>query len=413
MQTPAENAEKTQQAGRAATGSLDGIKVVELATMVAGPLCGQFLADHGATVIKVESPVGDTARDSPPHVAGEGAYFSGLNRNKSSIALDLKQEDGRAVLWRLLEDADVFIKNLLPGTLARWGLDYAALAPRLPRLVHCSITGFGEDGPLGGRPGYDAVLQAYCGLMSINGQPESGTTRLGIAIVDMATGMNAGMGVLLALAARTRTGRGQHVDATLYDTALGLLHPYASNYFGNGLTPGPIGNGHPNLVPYDKFRTKDGEIFIGIAAPAQFRRLMELLGLPELGADPRFASNFARVENRAALCAVLEPLVAREAAVEFSERLMQAGVPAAPVHTVPQAIDAAHTAHRAMTVSMDNGYRGLGVPVKLSDTPGSARTPPPPYARDTDSVLAGLGYSVEEIADMRAREVLPTRRVPG
>ncbi len=394
-------------------GSLEGLKVVELATMIAGPLCAQFLADHGADVIKVESPAGDPSRDSPPQVGGEGAYFAGLNRNKAAIALDLKQEAGRAVLWRLLEEADVFVENLLPGTLAKWGLDYASLSARLPRLIHCSVTGFGADGPLGGRPGYDAVLQAYCGLMSINGQPQSGSTRLGVAVVDMATGMNAGMGVLLALAARERSGRGQHVDVTLYDSALALQHPYASNWFGNGETPGPVGNGHPNLVPYDKFATRDGEVFIGVAAPAQFRRLMQVLGRPELGTDPRFATNALRVANRAALCAIIDPLVAAESAVEFSERLMAAGVPASPVHSVPQAMTAAHTVHRAMSVGLENGYRGLGIPVKLSQTPGEVRVPPPSFAKDSEHVLARHGYTAQEIAELRSSQALPAQRVAG
>ena len=394
-------------------GALAGLKVVELSTMIAGPLCGQFLADHGAEVIKVESPAGDPARDAPPELGGVGAYFAGMNRNKSVLALDLKQESGRDVLWRLLADADVFVENLLPGTLARWGLDYPALAARLPRLIHCSVTGFGADGPLGGRPGYDAVLQAYCGLMSINGQPENGSTRMGVAIVDITTGMNAGMGVLLALAARERTGRGQYVDVTLYDSALALLHPFASNWFGSGVTQGPVGNGHPTLVPYDKFKTRDGEIFIGVAVPGQFRRLMQLLGRPELGTDPRFAASPARIENRAALCAVLEPLVAEQDTLDFSERLMAAGVPAAPVHTVPQALNAPHTAHRGMRVEMPNGYRGVGVPVKLSDTPGEARTPPRPFAGDSEAILARHGYSAAEIATLRAQNVLPSERAPG
>ena len=394
-------------------GALAGLKVVELSTMIAGPLCGQFLADHGATVIKIEAPAGDPARDAAPLLGGVGAYFAGTNRNKSVIALDLKQEAGRAVLWHLLADADVFVDNLLPGTLARWGLDYAALSARLPRLIHCSITGFGSDGPLGGRPGYDAVLQAYCGLMSINGQPGTGTTRMGVAIVDIATGMNAGMGVLLALAARARTGRGQSVDVTLYDSALALLHPFASNWFGSGETAGPIGNGHPSLVPYDKFKTRDGEIFIGVAVPGQFRRLMQLLGRPELGTDARFATGPDRVANRAALCAILEPLVAARDTLEFSEQLMEAGVPAAPVHTVPQALNAAHTTHRGMRVEMPNGYQGVGIPVKLSDTPGAARTPPQPFAADSDAILARHGYSADEIAALRAQNVLPSERTPG
>lgn len=384
-------------------GALDGLKVVEIGSMIAGPLCAQVLGDHGAEVIKVESPLGDPSRLHGPWVAGQGAYYAALNRNKSVIALDLTQPSAREVLLRLLETADVLVENLLPDAMVRWGLDYeTVLAPRFPRLVYCGVSGFGKDGPLGGRPGYDAVVQGYCGLMSINGTPESGPVRLGIAAVDIATGMNAAMGVLLALFERSLSGRGQAVDVTLFDTAIGLQLPFASRYFGSGQTEGASGNGHPTLVPYDKFQARDGELFVGVATSAQFRRLVTVLGRPQLAQDERFHSDGPRVAHRDALMAELAPLIAQHDAGELSETLMQSGVPAAPVHTVPQAMEAPHTRHRAMRVRLDDGYEGLGIPIKLQRTPGTIRQSPHAYGSDADAVLQAHGFSAEDIAALEA-----------
>lgn len=392
-------------------GALDGLKVVEIGSMIAGPLCAQILGDHGAEVLKVESPLGDPSRVHGPWVAGEGAYYSALNRNKSVIALDLTRSSAREVLLTLLETADVLVENLLPDAMARWSLDYATvLAPRFPRLIYCGISGFGKDGPLGGRPGYDAVVQGYCGLMSINGTPESGPVRLGIAAVDIATGMNAATGVLLALVERALSGRGQAVDITLFDTALALQVPFASRYFGSGGTETATGNSHPTLVPYDKFETRNGELFVGVATAAQFRRLVACLGRPELADDPRFATDSQRVAHRKALDAELKPLFAQHDAGELSEQLMRTGVPAAPVHTVPQAMESAHTAHRAMRVRRDDGYEGLGIPVKLGRTPGTVRLSPRPYGSDADQVLAAHGFSPEQVAALEAEGALLRQR---
>ncbi len=393
------------------SGALDGLKVVEIGTMIAGPLCAQILGDHGAEVIKIESPMGDPSRDAPPMVAGNGAYYAALNRNKSTIALDLTKKPAQDVLLRLLEDADVLVENLLPGALARWGLGYdAVLAPRFPRLIYCGISGFGNDGPLGGRPGYDAVVQAYCGLMSVNGTPESGMTRMGIAMVDVTTGMNAAMGVLLAVNERNRSGRGQAVDVTLFDSALGLQIPFASKYFGSGETEKLQGNGHPTLVPYDKFVVADGDLYIGVANVAQFRRLVAALGHPEIADDPRFNTNELRTANREALHAAINPLLATWKAEAISETLMKANVPASPVHTVPQAFEAPHTKHRHMRVALEDGYQAIGVPIKLGRTPGSARTVPHSYGADTDRVLAALGFSAEEIDALAKAGALPRTR---
>ena len=249
-----------------APGALAGTKVVDLSRVLAGPSCTQMLADHGAAVIKVEPPAGDETRTwGPPFRDGTASYYYGVNRNKRNIVIDVSKPAGRDIVLRLLEDADVLAENFKVGTLERWGLGYeAVLRDRFPRLVHCRISGFGADGPLGAAPGYDAVVQAMAGIMSINGDPSTGATRMGVPMVDLATGLTATIGVLMALAERARSGRGQFVDATLYDTAVGLLHPPAANWFLSGKTPQLLGNGHPNIVPYDKFDTATVEVFLGV-----------------------------------------------------------------------------------------------------------------------------------------------------
>lgn len=381
-------------AGPAAVGALAGLRVVDLTRVVAGPLCTQILADHGAQVTKVEPVAGDESRHlGPPFdAAGVAAYFGALNRGKRSLVLDLATEAGREVLHALLADADVLVENFLPGTLERWGLGFeASLRARYPRLVYCAISGFGGDGPLGRLPGYDAVLQAMGGLMSINGTPESGPTRVGIPIVDIVTGYNALVGILLALSVRAGSGRGQRVEATLFDSSLGLLIPHAANWLVSSRVPGLTGSAHPNIAPYDKFRAGAREIFLGIVNDAQFGRFCAALGRAELAADARFADNRARVENRAALRAEIESLLAGRDADELCRDLMAAGVPAGPVNTVPQALSQPHAAHRRMLVEND-GHRAAGVAIKLGDTPGRPGGRPPGLAAQADEILNEAGF---------------------
>jgi crotonobetainyl-CoA:carnitine CoA-transferase CaiB-like acyl-CoA transferase len=386
------------------SGALEGKRIVDLTRVVAGPFCTQMLADHGALVVKVESPQGDETRKlGPPFVDGTAAYFTGLNRNKLGLSLDLSRPEARDALLRLLQDADVLIENFLPGTMEKWGLGYGAvLAPRFPRLVYCRISGFGTTGPLGNLPGYDAVLQAMCGLMSVNGDERSGPTRVGVPIIDLATGLSAAFGILLALSERERSGRGQLVDCSLYDTAMALLHPHAANWFASGVTPKLTGSAHPSISPYEKFATGSGEMFLGVVNDGQFAKLCRFIGRADLLEDPRFSRNAPRLENRAQLRKELEKALAKEDAGPLCERLMAAGVPAGPVHSVPQALQHAHTVARDMVVEKD-GYRGLGVAVKLGRTPGSVRRTPPRLGADTSEVLRGAGLSDEEIRKL-ARE---------
>ncbi|AOB32767.1 hypothetical protein AKI39_21525 [Bordetella sp. H567] len=397
-------------AGGAQAGALAGVRILDLSRVLAGPYCTQILADHGAEVVKVEPPQGDETRTlGPPFIGDVAAYYQGLNRNKFGVALDLSTPQGRDVALRLMEGADVVIENFLPGTMEKWGLGYeSVLAARFPRLVYCRITGFGSTGPLAGLPGYDAVLQAFCGLMSVNGHADHGATRLGIPIVDLATGLSAVSGVLLALLERQRSGKGQAVECALFDVALSLLHPHAANWLVSGRTPALSGNAHPNISPYDKFAGRDGELFLGILNDAQFARFCKVIGCTALLEDPRFMGNASRVENRDALRAAIEPALQDWDTGVACEALMRAGVPAARVNAVPDVLQHPHADAREMRVEMD-GYRGVGIPVKLGRTPGRVRRPPPAFGADTRTVLTQAGFTETQIQTLIDLGIAPAR----
>lgn len=357
--------------------TLTGMRVLDLSRVLAGPLCAQMLADHGAEVIKVESPSGDETRKlGPPFTStGESAYFAALNRGKRSVRLDLNDADHRDVLLGLIASTDLLIENFLPGTMERWGLGYEQIADSNPGLIYCSVTGFGEDGPLGGLPGYDAILQAMSGLMSLTGNEDSGPLKVGVPVVDILTAHNAVIGVLLARVEQLRSGKGQRVEVSLYDSGLSMLVPQASNWLHSGTEPRQMGNGHPNIYPYDLFRVSDGSIYIGILNDSQFGRFCKELGVPTLATDERFKSNPQRMAHRQALRSEIERAVGGFSSQALCAQLMKAGVPAAPVLSVSEALSHPHTAHRGMVVR-DGDYRGLGVPVKLSRTPGQPGAPP-------------------------------------
>jgi crotonobetainyl-CoA:carnitine CoA-transferase CaiB-like acyl-CoA transferase len=359
-------------------GALDGIRVVDASRILGGPFCGQILGDHGADVLKVEPPQGDDTRAwGPPFDArGVASYYHGLNRNKRVLTLDLNGEPGRRRLLELLAEADVLVENFKTGTLERWGLGWDQLSQRFPRLVHCRVSGFGADGPLGGLPGYDAALQAMCGLMSVNGEAGGEPLRVGLPAVDLVTGLNAALGVLLALQERERSGRGQFVESALFDNGLSLLHPHAANWFLGGARPGRSGNAHPNIYPYDVLRTGTAPVFFAVGNDKQFKQLCAELAAPALAEDPRFASAGARSVNRAELKAALEALLAAHDGPALAEKLIRLGVPCAAVLDVPEALDHPHTRHRGMVVELPGGYRGIASPIKLSRTPASYRLPP-------------------------------------
>lgn len=380
-------------------GALAGLRVLDLSRVLAGPLCGQMLGDHGADVIKVESPAGDDTRTwGPPfHADGKSAYYTSINRNKRNICLDLRQERGQSVLLRLLADADVVVENFKAGTMARWGLGFdEVLAVRFPRLVYCRITGYGVDGPLGGLPGYDAVLQAYSGLMSVNGEPDREPLRIGVPVVDMVTGMLAFSGILLALHERERSGSGQLVDCTLLDTAISLLHPHSGNWLASGVLPERTGSAHPTIAPYETFQLRSGTFFLSAANDRQFASLVTVLRRPELAADPRFATNTDRVVNVSALRKILADLLVQWDGEALAAELLASGVAAAPVNDVAQGLGAPQVQHRGMLLS-DGDYRGVGIPIKLGRTPGSLSSVPAHNGADTVAVLRDAAYTETEI----------------
>ncbi len=377
----------TAKPSTAQPGALTGIRVVDLSRVLGGPYCGQILGDHGADVLKIEPPQGDDTRAwGPPFEDVQGrqvaSYYMGLNRNKRGTQLDLSTEEGRAILWTLLEGADVLIENFKTGTMERWGLDYDTLAERFPGLVYCRVSGFGADGPLGGLAGYDAAVQAMTGIMSVNGETGGDSLRVGLPIVDMVTGLNAALGVLLALHERHTSGRGQFVEASLFDSGLSLLHPHAANWFASGKEPRRTGNAHPNIYPYDAFPTGTDAVFLAVGNDRQFRLLCQHLGAAELADEALYATAGARSVNRAALREQLIALLASQDGPALAEALMAIGVPAAPVLSVSAALKHPHTAHRQMVVQVGDAYTGVASPIKLSRTPASYRLAPPVHPAD-------------------------------
>lgn len=361
-------------------GALAGCKVIDLSRVLGGPYCTQILADHGADVLKIEPPGGDETRGwGPPFLGETASYFVGVNRNKDGMTLDLSQPAGQELLRHLLADADVLVENFKPGTLEKWGLGYDDLKQAFPALIHCRVSGFGSDGPLGGLPGYDACAQAMCGLMSVNGEADGEATRVGLPVVDMVTGLNAAVAILLALNERTRSRLGQFLDITLYDCALSLLHPHAPNYFYSGKVPQRSGNAHPNIAPYETLPTASGPIFLAVGNNRQFAMLARTLDATALSEDPRYATNADRLRNRQALRDDLAALLARHEAATLADQLLRAGVPAAAVQTVDQALAHPHTRHRGMVLEQGD-YKGVGSPIKLSRTPATLRKLPPDLA---------------------------------
>ena len=387
-------------------GALDGVRVIDLTRILGGPFGTQWLGDHGAEVIKVEPPQGDDVRAWGPPFDPEtesASYFLGINRNKRGAALDLRMDAGKEALFRLLETADVMIENFKPGSMEKWGMGFEdVLSQRFPRLIHCKVSGFGKTGPMGGYPGYDAVIQAQAGMMSVNGVPGGGPTRLGIPIVDIATGMAAVIGICMALFERNTSGKGQFIETSLYDTGVSLLFPHYANYFLAGSEPKITGNRHTNLSPYDAYPTKTCDIFIAGGNEGQFKRLCTVLGVPEMADKEPWNSNAGRLTNQEELRATFEPLMAQWDGEALAKTLMDNGVPAGPVLTVPEVMNAEHTLHREMAIDI-NGFKTTGNPIKMSRTPARpARRRPPKFGEETRAVLAEAGYSAEEIDAMIA-----------
>jgi len=389
-------------------GPLAGLTVLDFTRVLSGPYCTMLLGDMGARVIKVEQPGrgDDTRAWGPPFVNGESAYFLSINRNKESLTLDLKSPSSRGVMDALLRRADVLVENFRPGTMERVGLSYESLAARYPRLVYCSISGFGQTGPRRSEPGYDAVMQGEAGLMSITGDPNGPPFRLGVAISDIVTGMFAAQGITLALLARVRTERGQRVDIGMLDATAALLTYQAGIYFATGTTPGRMGNRHPTIVPYETFQASDGDFVVAVGNDEQWRRFCDSIGLTSLAADDRFATNRARVVNYAELRPLLAERLVTRSRKEWVGDLKAAGVPCGSVRDVAEALEDPQLSARNMVETIDHisagAIRLLGVPIKLSGTPGVVRTAPPALGQHTERILReDCGLSATEIESLR------------
>ncbi|HMB81139.1 MAG TPA: CoA transferase [Vicinamibacterales bacterium] len=389
---------------------LDGITVLDLTRVLSGPYCTMLLADMGARVIKVEQPgKGDDTRAwGPPFLEGESAYFLSINRNKESVTLDFKHPEGRALLEQLIAKADVLVENFRPGTLTKLGLDYDTLSKKYPRLIYCSISGFGHTGPRWKQPGYDAVMQAEGGLMSVTGASDGPPYRLGVAIVDIVSGMFAAYGVSMALFSRERSGKGQEVDLAMLDATVALLTYQAGNYFASGKVPARLGNRHPSIVPYETFTASDGEFVLAVGNDDQWKRFCAVAGLP---GDERFATNRQRVSGYDALRPFVADRLREKPRAFWIDGLTKAGVPCGSVRNFDELFADPQLDAREMIAMVEHAtigpLRTLGVPVKLSDTPGAVRTPPPTLGQHTDAVLrSDLGISADAIAALRRQKVI-------
>ena len=392
---------------------LEDIRVLDLSRVLAGPYCTMLLADLGAQVVKVERPgTGDDTRQwGPPFAAGESAYYLCCNRNKRSLTLNLKSPAGRELAARLAERCDVLVENFLPGTLDGWGLSYAALSQRNPRIVYCSITGFGQTGPRRDEPGYDIMIQALAGVMSITGEPDGPPMKVGVAISDITAGMFACHAILAALYARQRTGRGERIDTALFDATIAWLANVGENYLVGGAVPERLGTAHPNIVPYQAFQAADRSLIIAVGNDGQFVKFCDVLARPDLAADARYTTNALRVLNRDELLPVIAQIIARRPAVEWIRKLEAAEIPCGPVNTIDQVFADPQTAAREMLIEVPHPTIGplklAGSPLKLAGSGSPPRRPPPRLGEHTDEVLGELlQLAPAEIEDLRRAGVV-------
>jgi crotonobetainyl-CoA:carnitine CoA-transferase CaiB-like acyl-CoA transferase len=396
------------EAGGQVARPLEGMVVLDATQIMAGPFCTLLLADMGADVIKVERPDGgdDTRRMGPPFIAGESAAFLAMNRNKRSLALDLKREEGKDLFRRLARRADVLVENFRPGTMEKLGLGYEALHEIHPGIIYCSVSGFGRTGPYRLRGGFDLVAQGMSGLISCTGHPGGPPTKVGVPISDLNAGMYAAYGVLCAYIHRLRTGRGQLVDTSLLEGAIAYTFWESAIFFATGENPEPMGSAHRLNAPYQVFRTKDGSLSVGAATQGTWEMLCQAIGRPDLSADPRFRENAARIAHYQELAAILEEVFQEDTTAHWLRRLEEAGVPAGPIYTLAEVYADPHVRAREMAVEVEHPVAGrvqnIGIPVKLSGTPGRIARPAPTLGQHTDEVLAWLG--VEKAAIARLRE---------
>jgi formyl-CoA transferase len=371
---------------------LNGIRVLDLSRVLAGPYCTMVLGDLGADVIKVESPGGDETRGwGPPFAGSESAYYLCVNRNKRGIVVDFKTEEGRKIIRELIKQSDVLVENFRPGTLARFSLDYDSASLINPNLIYCSITGFGQTGPLSDKPGYDFMIQGMGGLMSITGEPDGEPMKVGVAVADLFAGQNAVIAILAALQARTQTGKGQFLDISLFDSQVAMLANVASNFLISGNLSKRYGNAHANIVPYQSFQASNAWFVVAVGNDRQFEKLCRVIGKEEYARDPRFAANAGRVENRDELIALLKQIFLRKTASEWLSMLENAGIPCGPINTLDKVFSMTQVEARDMVMHVEHAEAGdlrlVGSPLKLSKTPVGYRLPPPRLGEHTEDIL--------------------------
>ena len=381
---------------------LQNIRVLDLSRVLAGPYCTMVLGDLGAEIIKVEPPEGDETRGwGPPFAEGESAYYLCVNRNKRGMVVNLKMDEGREILRELAMQSDVLVENFRPGTLKKFGLDFETLHELNPRLIYCSISGFGQTGPLRDMPGYDFMIQAMGGIMSVTGEPDGEPMKVGVAVADLFAGQNAVISILAALQARTFTGEGQYIDIALFDSELGWLANVASNFLISGKNPKRYGNAHANIVPYQSFQASDGWFVVAVGNDKQFEAFCKVIGKPELSADERFSTNSARVQNREILIPLLKPIFMQKTVSEWLA-LIGDQFPCGPINNFDQVFSMPHVKEREMLVQMEHPTIGalplVGSPLKMGGTPVSYRLPPPLMGQHTKDILReSLGYSDEKV----------------
>ncbi len=394
-------------------GPLSGVRVLDLTRVVAGPYCSMFLGDLGAEVVKIEQPgAGDDTRGwGPPFAGGESAYYLCINRNKQSLTLDLKSKRAVELLRQLVKAADVIIENFRPGTMERLGLGEKELREINPRLIYASLTGFGADGPMSDWPGYDLIVQAWGGLMSITGTPDGEPVKVGVAIIDLVAGLMLGKAITAALFAREKIGVGQRIDTSLLEAEVASLINVGSTYLIGGKVPTRWGNAHPNIVPYQNFQTADGYLVIGVASEVIWKRFCEAIGQRDLINDSRFADNSKRVENRSELIALLSETFLQRRNDAWFKLLTDAEVPCAPVQTIDQVFQAPQVLQRDMLIEVDHPTAGkvrmAGIPVKFSVTPAAVRLPPPLLGQHNETILKSwLGLSADSIDELKKEKVI-------
>jgi formyl-CoA transferase/CoA:oxalate CoA-transferase len=391
---------------------LDDITILDLSHALAGPFASTLLGDYGAEIIKIEPLEGEISRTwGPPFYGTEPAYFVNLNRNKKSVAIDLKRAEGRALFFRLLERADAVLENLRVGAVARLGIDYAAASARQPRIVYCSISGFGQDGPYRDRAALDLVVQAESGMISVTGEPGSRGVRCGVSIADITAGLYAAFGILTALRAREKSGRGQFIDVSMLEGQLAILSGMIGLYLADGIVPGPLGTAYGPVLPYQTFRTKTRDIALGIGSNKVWRSFCPLVGLAAIADDPRFATNAARQANRQVLVDLLENAFLTKSYEEWEAILLPAGVPIGAINALDAVVNHPQVAARGALVASEHpsagSIRSVGPPVRLSETPGRLRRPAPLLGEHTEEVLrTRVGLSTDEIARLRRERVI-------